>query len=52
MHVFFLGEQAKDVSMDDVELIISQTKCTKEKAIEVLKKNNNDLVQSIMELSG
>ncbi|SCM22445.1 nascent polypeptide associated complex alpha chain, putative [Plasmodium chabaudi chabaudi] len=46
------GEKAKDVSMDDVDLIISQTKCSKERAIEVLKKNNNDLVQSIMELSG
>ncbi|ANQ09224.1 Uncharacterized protein PCOAH_00034630 [Plasmodium coatneyi] len=41
-----------DVSMDDIELIMSQTKCTRERAIEVLKKNNNDLVESIMELSG
>ncbi|GAW81812.1 nascent polypeptide associated complex alpha chain [Plasmodium gonderi] len=41
-----------DVSTDDIELIMSQTKCTRERAIEVLKKNNNDLVESIMELSG
>ncbi|GAB67340.1 nascent polypeptide associated complex alpha chain [Plasmodium cynomolgi strain B] len=44
--------KAGDVSMDDIELIMSQTKCTRERAIEVLKKNNNDLVESIMELSG
>ncbi|ETW57357.1 hypothetical protein PFUGPA_00649 [Plasmodium falciparum Palo Alto/Uganda] len=38
--------------MDDVELIMSQTKCSRDMAISALRKNNNDLVQSIMELSG
>ncbi|SBT38071.1 nascent polypeptide associated complex alpha chain, putative [Plasmodium ovale wallikeri] len=44
-------EKVGDVSMEDVELIMSQTKCSRDKAISVLRKNNNDLVQSIMELS-
>ncbi|CRG93794.1 hypothetical protein PGAL8A_00150300 [Plasmodium gallinaceum] len=45
-------EKVDDVSMDDVELIMSQTKCSRDMAIKALRKNNNDLVQSIMELSG
>ncbi|CRH00920.1 nascent polypeptide associated complex alpha chain, putative [Plasmodium relictum] len=45
-------EKFDDVSMDDVELIMSQTKCSRDSAIKALRKNNNDLVQSIMELSG
>ncbi|SOV12382.1 nascent polypeptide associated complex alpha chain, putative [Plasmodium sp. DRC-Itaito] len=45
-------EKVADVSMDDVELIMSQTKCSRDMAISALRKNNNDLVQSIMELSG
>ncbi|SBS87152.1 nascent polypeptide associated complex alpha chain, putative [Plasmodium malariae] len=49
----YLDEQkVGDVSQEDIELIMSQTKCSRDTAISVLRKNNNDLVQSIMELSG
>ncbi|VWU49374.1 nascent polypeptide-associated complex subunit alpha, putative [Hepatocystis sp. ex Piliocolobus tephrosceles] len=47
-----VDEELDEAAMNDVKLIMSQTQCTKEKAIATLKKNNYDLVQSIMELCG
>jgi len=45
-------EEAKveDVNVEekDIELVITQTGCTRQKAIEALAKNNNDIVEAIM----
>ena len=35
----------------DIEMCMSQANCSRAKAVEVLKKNNGDVVNSIMELS-
>jgi len=35
----------------DVELVMSQVQCSRLKAVTALKKNNNDIVEAIMELS-
>mmetsp|Transcript_25480 Transcript_25480/g.28303 ORF Transcript_25480/g.28303 Transcript_25480/m.28303 type:complete len:203 (-) Transcript_25480:25-633(-) len=39
------------VTEKDIELVVTQAKCTREKAIEVLKKTNGDIVNAIMELT-
>jgi len=36
---------------EDIENVISQTKCTRAKAVEALKKTNGDVVQAILDLS-
>ena len=33
-------------------MVMEHTKCTREKAIDALKKSNNDAVNAIMELTG
>mmetsp|Transcript_3249 Transcript_3249/g.11345 ORF Transcript_3249/g.11345 Transcript_3249/m.11345 type:complete len:201 (+) Transcript_3249:115-717(+) len=47
------GEAAAEggVTEKDIELVVTQAKCTREKAIEVLKKTNGDIVNAIMELT-
>lgn len=35
----------------DIELVMAQTSCTREKAVESLIKNKGDIVNTIMELS-
>ncbi|KAJ2703948.1 hypothetical protein FB645_003662 [Coemansia sp. IMI 203386] len=39
------------VDSKDVELVISQANCTRAQAVEALKKNGNDVVNTIMELT-
>lgn len=39
---------AGEVDDADVELVMTQVSCTRPKAIEALKKSNNDLVEAIM----
>jgi NACalpha-BTF3-like transcription factor len=46
-----LDKEETTLSNNDVALIVQQTKCTREDAIESLKKNNNDLINAIMELT-
>mmetsp|Transcript_104876 Transcript_104876/g.146212 ORF Transcript_104876/g.146212 Transcript_104876/m.146212 type:complete len:202 (+) Transcript_104876:88-693(+) len=43
--------QESGVTEKDIELVVTQAKCTREKAIEVLKKTNGDIVNAIMELT-
>ena len=40
----------KGIDEKDVQIVISQTMCTKEKATEMLTKHNNDVVDAIMEI--
>jgi len=40
------------VEPKDIELVTSQTGCSRAKAVAALKKNNNDIVEAIMQLSG
>ncbi|CAD7943915.1 unnamed protein product [Amoebophrya sp. A25] len=40
-----------NVEEKDIELVIQQVNCSRAKAIEALKKNNNDIVEAIMSLS-
>mmetsp|Transcript_33749 Transcript_33749/g.53661 ORF Transcript_33749/g.53661 Transcript_33749/m.53661 type:complete len:192 (-) Transcript_33749:77-652(-) len=35
----------------DIELVMSQVQCTKAKAVQALRANNNDIVEAIMQLS-
>merc|ERR1712060_719466 len=35
----------------DIELVISQVQCSRAKAVQALRKNNNDIVEAIMQLS-
>mmetsp|Transcript_10767 Transcript_10767/g.30491 ORF Transcript_10767/g.30491 Transcript_10767/m.30491 type:complete len:189 (-) Transcript_10767:188-754(-) len=35
----------------DIELVISQVNCSRAKAVQALRKNNNDIVEAIMQLS-
>uniref|UniRef100_A0A7S2G3F8 NAC-A/B domain-containing protein n=1 Tax=Alexandrium andersonii TaxID=327968 RepID=A0A7S2G3F8_9DINO len=35
----------------DIELVMSQVSCSRSKAVAALKKNNNDIVEAIMQLS-
>mmetsp|Transcript_104946 Transcript_104946/g.254713 ORF Transcript_104946/g.254713 Transcript_104946/m.254713 type:complete len:196 (+) Transcript_104946:36-623(+) len=35
----------------DIELVMSQVQCTKANAVKALRKNNNDIVEAIMQLS-
>jgi len=47
-------EEAVDESglnKGDIDLVVSQAKCTRAKAVEALRKNNGDIVSSVMELS-
>jgi len=47
-------EEAVDetgLNKGDIELVMSQAKCTRAKAAEALRKNNGDIVSSVMELS-
>jgi nascent polypeptide-associated complex subunit alpha len=39
------------VSAKDIELVIQQAGCSRAEAVAALKKNNNDIVNAIMELS-
>jgi len=48
------AEEAVDetgLNKGDIELVMSQAKCTRAKAAEALRKNNGDIVSSVMELS-
>jgi hypothetical protein len=40
-----------DVKEKDIELIMSQAGVSREKAIQALKKNDNDIVNAIMDLT-
>lgn len=42
---------ASGVEDKDIELVMTQVNCTKQKAIEALKKNKNDIVEAIMSFS-
>ena len=47
-------EEAVDetgLNKQDIDLVVNQTKCTRAKAVETLRKNNSDIVNTIMELS-
>ena len=47
-------EEAVDetgLSAQDIDLVVQQGKCTRAKAVEALRRNNGDIVNSIMELS-
>ena len=44
-------ENNEEYPAKDIEMCMSQANCSREKAIETLKKNNGDVVNSIMELS-
>merc|ERR1712061_959160 len=35
----------------DIELVISQVQCSRAKAVQALRNNNNDIVEAIMQLS-
>ncbi|MFA5077070.1 MAG: nascent polypeptide-associated complex protein [Candidatus Micrarchaeia archaeon] len=39
------------LSEDDVKMVMEQAKCTREQALDALKKSNGDLAQAILELS-
>ena len=39
------------VKAEDIDNVIAQTKCTRAKAVEALKKTNGDVVQAILDLS-
>jgi nascent polypeptide-associated complex subunit alpha len=41
-------EDATDVEEKDIELVMTQVSCTRQKAIEALKKNKSDIVEAIM----
>jgi len=42
---------AGDVPEKDIDLVVTQVGCSRAKAIEALKKNNNDIVEAIMSLN-
>jgi len=47
-------EEAVDetgLNKQDIDLVVQQAKCTRAKAVEALRKNNSDIVSTIMELS-
>jgi len=47
-------EEAVDetgLNKQDIDLVVQQAKCTRAKAVEALRKNNSDIVNTIMELS-
>ena len=39
------------IDANDIKLVMDQAHCTKAKAVEALRNNNNDLVNAIMELT-
>jgi len=39
------------IDSNDIKLIMDQTKCSRFKAVQALRQNNNDLVEAIMQLS-
>lgn len=45
------GKSGDGPKESDIELVVSQGNCTREKAIEALKKTNNDIVEAIMQVS-
>lgn len=47
------GEPVDDsgVEAKDIELVMAQANCTRNKAVKALKSNSNDIVNAIMELS-
>jgi len=45
------GGAAVTVEESDIELVMTQVNCSREKAIEALKAKNNDIVETIMSLS-
>ena len=42
---------AEGVDEKDIELVIQQANCSRSKAVKALKNNDNDIVNSIMELT-
>ena len=44
-------KESTEETKNDVEILMNQTNCTREIAEETLKKHNNDIVDSIMELT-
>jgi len=42
------AEDAGEVEEKDIELVMTQVSCSREKAISALKKNKNDIVEAIM----
>jgi len=44
-------EDASGVEAKDIELVMQQANCSKSKAIKALKKNDNDIVNAIMDLT-
>jgi len=46
------GDADEDgIEPKDIELVISQVNCSRAKAVQALRKNNNDIVEAIMQLS-
>ena len=43
-------KQENNVDEKDIDVVVSQTSCTREKAIEMLTKNDNDIVNAIMDI--
>ena len=44
-------DSGESFSEQDVEAVMEKTKCSKQKAIESLERNNGDLAEAILELS-
>jgi len=44
-------DDASGVEAKDIELVMQQANCTKSKAIKALRKNDNDIVNAIMDLT-
>ena len=49
--VEIVEKESTEETKNDVEILMKQTNCTREIAEETLKKHNNDIVDSIMELT-
>uniref|UniRef100_A0A7S2LKM8 Nascent polypeptide-associated complex subunit alpha-like UBA domain-containing protein n=1 Tax=Zooxanthella nutricula TaxID=1333877 RepID=A0A7S2LKM8_9DINO len=45
------GVDEEGVAPSDIKLVISQVQCSRVKAVQALRANNNDIVRAIMELS-
>ena len=45
-------EKEVEITEENINIVIEQAHCTREKAIETLKQFDNDAVNAIMELTG
>lgn len=44
--------QEPDINEDDISTVMQQANCSKEKAVEAIKRHKGDLAQAILELKG